>query len=238
MIQKNKVSNYLLYAIGEIMLVVVGILIAVGINNWNDKTYQNQRKNLLLNALKLEFESNLAQLKQVIYHDELITESSMRLLKLKREEVDLIPTDTLRSLLQNSSYLWTFDSQSGALRSGISSGDIHLIANDTLVNLLFSWPDIVRDANENEHRSINKRINGDYVIDKHVPKINYRSFEHPELGSSEHPADYKGLISDLAFETYISERYSHTYDALAELNQVMDQNILILKLINKELNQE
>ena len=33
--EKNKFTTYLLYAIGEIFLVVVGILIAVSLNNWN-----------------------------------------------------------------------------------------------------------------------------------------------------------------------------------------------------------
>ncbi|WP_339629975.1 DUF6090 family protein [uncultured Maribacter sp.] len=37
MLTENKFSKYLLYAIGEIILVVVGILIALSINNWNDK---------------------------------------------------------------------------------------------------------------------------------------------------------------------------------------------------------
>jgi hypothetical protein len=35
MIRDKKVINYILYAIGEIILVVIGILIAVQINNWN-----------------------------------------------------------------------------------------------------------------------------------------------------------------------------------------------------------
>lgn len=34
---ENKVSSYLRYAIGEIVLVVVGILIALQINNWNEQ---------------------------------------------------------------------------------------------------------------------------------------------------------------------------------------------------------
>jgi hypothetical protein len=34
---ENKFSKYLLYAIGEIVLVVIGILIALSINNWNEK---------------------------------------------------------------------------------------------------------------------------------------------------------------------------------------------------------
>ena len=36
MIKENKVSKYMLYAIGEIVLVVIGILIALSINNWNE----------------------------------------------------------------------------------------------------------------------------------------------------------------------------------------------------------
>ena len=35
MIKESKASKYMLYAIGEIILVVIGILIAVQVNNWN-----------------------------------------------------------------------------------------------------------------------------------------------------------------------------------------------------------
>ena len=35
LLTENKVSRYLLYAIGEIILVVIGILIALAVNNWN-----------------------------------------------------------------------------------------------------------------------------------------------------------------------------------------------------------
>lgn len=38
LLNANKLGNYLLYAIGEIVLVVIGILIAIQINNWNEKT--------------------------------------------------------------------------------------------------------------------------------------------------------------------------------------------------------
>jgi Family of unknown function (DUF6090) len=43
MIKENKVSKYMLYAIGEIVLVVIGILIALSINNWNeDRKLKNE----------------------------------------------------------------------------------------------------------------------------------------------------------------------------------------------------
>ena len=37
MLTENKFSKYLIYAIGEIILVVIGILIALSINNWNEE---------------------------------------------------------------------------------------------------------------------------------------------------------------------------------------------------------
>lgn len=43
LLEENKIGNYLKYAIGEILLVVIGILIALQINNWNEeKKYQKQ----------------------------------------------------------------------------------------------------------------------------------------------------------------------------------------------------
>ena len=47
----NKPIKYLRYAIGEIVLVVIGILIALSINNWNSNRIQKQKESLLLNAL-------------------------------------------------------------------------------------------------------------------------------------------------------------------------------------------
>jgi uncharacterized membrane protein YidH (DUF202 family) len=35
MLEGNRLKNYTLYALGEIILVIIGILIALGINNWN-----------------------------------------------------------------------------------------------------------------------------------------------------------------------------------------------------------
>ena len=44
MVKENRVSKYILYAIGEIVLVVIGILIALSINNWNEQK-KNRREN-------------------------------------------------------------------------------------------------------------------------------------------------------------------------------------------------
>ena len=69
LLTENKFSKYLIYAIGEIVLVVIGILIALQINNWNE--YQKERKSehLILSEIRdnlkydlNDFESNITTL--------------------------------------------------------------------------------------------------------------------------------------------------------------------------------
>ena len=66
LLTENKFSKYMLYAIGEIVLVVIGILIALQLNNWNSNRIQKQKESLLLNALNEEFKSNKMQLDSVL----------------------------------------------------------------------------------------------------------------------------------------------------------------------------
>ena len=66
LLSENKFSKYLIYAIGEIVLVVIGILIALNINNRNEfnKSYKETINNL--NQVKYELEQDIAFFKSEI----------------------------------------------------------------------------------------------------------------------------------------------------------------------------
>ena len=54
LIMENKTSKYLKYAIGEIILVVIGILIALQVNNWNEnRKLIKQHKALTLSLIHI-----------------------------------------------------------------------------------------------------------------------------------------------------------------------------------------
>jgi hypothetical protein len=59
LLTEGKTGKYLKYAIGEIILVVIGILIALSINNWNDIKKQRQKEVVYLTELKKGLESDL-----------------------------------------------------------------------------------------------------------------------------------------------------------------------------------
>jgi hypothetical protein len=55
LMSENKTSKYFKYAIGEILLVVIGILIALQINTWNEERKERNREQAILKNLQLEF---------------------------------------------------------------------------------------------------------------------------------------------------------------------------------------
>ena len=62
LIEKNQMGKYFKYAIGEILLVVVGILIALQINNWNENKKDIEKEQQILLSLREEFKQNIKEL--------------------------------------------------------------------------------------------------------------------------------------------------------------------------------
>ena len=58
LLAENRFSKYLLYAVGEILLVVIGILIALQVNNWNEERKEAIQEERFLEGLHNEFLKN------------------------------------------------------------------------------------------------------------------------------------------------------------------------------------
>jgi len=63
---ENKFQKYFRYAIGEIVLVVIGILIALSINNWNENRKERNKELIYLNNIKEDIKLNIASLEVFI----------------------------------------------------------------------------------------------------------------------------------------------------------------------------
>jgi len=62
LLSENKFSKYLLYAIGEIVLVVIGILIALQINNWNNQRIEKNQQINILNRVLSDVQNDIQEL--------------------------------------------------------------------------------------------------------------------------------------------------------------------------------
>ena len=59
LLNEDNLKKYLVYAFGEIFLVVIGILIALQVNNWNEKRKNQQEVEILINLLEKELSENI-----------------------------------------------------------------------------------------------------------------------------------------------------------------------------------
>ena len=149
LLAENKFSKYLIYAIGEIVLVVIGILIALSINNWNEERKNRILEQEILIQLKEEHETNLAQLEQKISMRNEIINASMDVLSYIDNANSEIDKDTLISKIRLLGLDPTFDPIQNDL---INSGNIRLIKNKHLKKLLSNWSSDVQSLKEMEHQ--------------------------------------------------------------------------------------
>jgi hypothetical protein len=70
LLTENKLSKYLIYAIGEILLIVFGILIAVSINNYNEDKKAQAKERFALAEIISDLDVNIKTLNGIIYNDD------------------------------------------------------------------------------------------------------------------------------------------------------------------------
>lgn len=75
LLEENRFSKYLLYAIGEIILVVIGILIALQINNWNENQIQRKKERNILTEMQDDLNKNIQEFKVAITNEKMIIQN-------------------------------------------------------------------------------------------------------------------------------------------------------------------
>ena len=234
-LEQNKMGKYFKYAIGEIILVVIGILIAIQLNEWRNNTQNLKQKQNVLKSLKAEFRSNKSQLDTVLVYHNKIQEAYPIVMNLIKRDTSTIDNSVYIEPLTNLAYGWTFNPINGALRSAISSGEIHLIGNEQLIELLFSWEDVVKDAEEEGNRTRRYQNESHKFRQKHIRILNAFVGKAPGILPSNYTSNYKSLFKDPLFEDYAGFSYLWSLEYTSELNIIKDNNLEILKLIEEEI---
>lgn len=142
--------KYLLYAIGEIALVVIGILIALQINNWNQNRLNKHKEYQLVKALKIELEQNEKYLDwRIGYLGNQVEQSGVSLLKSTGPHPGDMDLDSLASKILSIVYLPPYSPVVAKFRQIMSSDQSNLIQSDSLMQMLImyeaslersSWP--------------------------------------------------------------------------------------------------
>jgi len=229
MLSEDRYSVYLLYASGEIMLVVIGILFALQIDNWNENRNIKKTEQLLLGNLKLEIEANQERLNEAMLYHAKSREGAKRVLEFFGGVKPIVDNQEVDSLLALIQWAWTYDPSMGALNSIKMSGHLNSVQNAELRALITNYEDRINDAKEEG------KLIQDLIVDKFVPDVNlYISLnqrirylgEEYVVGSSSFTPDYEGLFNDRKLEGIISYIYIWRIEELKEeeqLEQMMEK---------------
>lgn len=246
-----KAGKYLKYAVGEIILVVIGILIALSINNWNEYRKDRNQEREFLVQLQSEFESNLNQLDQKIALRKDMIKAAITLLNCidfpENCNPDIISTNIGYSILAP-----TFDP---IVNDIISSGRIQLLQSADLKQKLSLWTSEIVQVTEEEQMWTHYRSN-EYVpfllnFGIHRTLTNNfwnnstaQSFQLDnkgessfEIGNSKKKFDFSILLNDSKFESLVAQSASFSKLANSQSISLRSRIVEILEIINNDLKE-
>jgi len=149
LLQKNNIGKYLLYALGEILLVVVGILIALQIDNQNKIRQDEEEELKILTSLRGALKTNLEEFK-INYESQQQRYAGVWTFMNINTEIDKYSLSELDSLLGLTANSFTYNPSFGIYNAIVSSGKIELISNDSLKNEVSKFKDLIADYQEEE----------------------------------------------------------------------------------------
>jgi Family of unknown function (DUF6090) len=170
---ENKTRKYLKYAIGEIILVVIGILIALSINNWNEHRKESNLELEMLNGLSNDLENNIAKISSMISRDSLIIAGNQHLQTLLKDKNSNF-NDSLQFSFGNINRYDVFFPQAMAYESLKSKG-FHTIKNDSLrTSIIELYDEIyfinshIRELRSELYNGSNEMLNKRFLTTKDI----------------------------------------------------------------------
>ncbi|MEN8187106.1 MAG: DUF6090 family protein [Bacteroidota bacterium] len=236
---ENKLRKYLFYAMGEIVLVVLGILIALQINNWNEDKKKEKQANIYLSDLKSDLNYDIKTLNErILVNIDRINQidSIFYTLATKKDlsKEELLEFDDRHYILTTESYFIPEKSTISQIKASSQGG---LIQNKNLRDMMFRYYS-VNDRNEKngevslqlyQHNFFSYNIGGTALIGgEYFEKLLGNSLNRPYT-------DYSSLsqnsvyIGNLVFKKENTKTQNTKYEEIRTLAENL------LQLIEDEL---
>ncbi len=234
----NRLSKYLLYAVGEIVLVVIGILIALSVNTFNEKKKDRELEAFTLHSLYDELSANEKELQKTMEYHHRSTQALATLMTINSENYASYPKGALDSILGEAQWAWTFNPKMGVIKSIIATGQIRNIQNEELRMFITSFEDMVDDGREES------AMNNKLIVEQFMPLVNryvgegsrgrYLGFD---LKESRFEPRYGELFSNREFESLVAYMFLWREDQRSEEVEAYANILSGLRILEEELKQ-
>lgn len=236
-IADNKFGKYLAYAFGEIILIVIGILIALAINNSNLNRIIREKEQTYLAGLSEEFQTSKLKLEELIGVNKRNYEGAKILIEYMSDEKAIPGEEEFSELLYNTfAFDIAFNPNNSLLNEMINSGSLKDLSNTELRIRLTNWVSTMEDITRQEHDLgvQRERVLDIFRSEKYSLRtiLDQSEFLRDEIGLPEAKKSQSnlGLINSREFEnnvllfiitSYYTET-THYKPLLQELNDILE----------------
>ena len=234
----RRVERYLLYAIGEILLVMIGILLALEANNWNEERIFQKEIFDSMNALKEEMKTN-----------EAILDDCLQDVMRRRKSLDLIRLNALNSF-QNLSrdslnylFIWAAgnitrcDPNSDVLKDLQSSGGIRRLENNQLRLSISRWTseynEYMREESSWDGALINNILPATFnrVAWNDIDRLFQDNRHDQRYPPSNFDVDPRKMTQSLEFENTLNMQYWFIFKVESSLMELKNRTQHVQRLI-------
>lgn len=237
LLTQNSFTRYLIYAVGEIVLVVIGILIALQINNWNEESKVNKSIDKHLDILQSNLQEDQTQLRQL---QQTMTDNVHYADSLMLQMKTLIPVD-----IRTTKYLgkllleYQFRPNKNAIETISQSNEIPFL-EPRLQTVILNYYAQIESAKERENIS-NTQIQSKYevFINSHYPMVfqknNEWDFVKDYYIDDPRPLtslDKEAFLSDKRLEALITSRYFQSTYLKNFYTSLLESSDTILQMLD------
>jgi hypothetical protein len=243
LMQTGKTGKYFKYAIGEIVLVMIGILLALQVNNWNDIKNAQKDSIQFTNRLLSEVNSNLVITDIEITNEQNQINSCKQMLSMFNMDTETLNSRILDSLIYDVMTTNKIDINIGTLTEGLNTGKIALIQSDSLKAALYSFPTLLEEI------KIQEQLGAEDVHDNFMPYLydhfNYRQMDNgfSEYHEGIEPSKFSDhdnlqVLTYFKFENLIDNQFYNSNDQLRLYMKLKNEIEQIQWLIKQELDND
>ena len=238
LMEKNKTGKYMKYAIGEIILVVIGILIALWINDWNQEKKNERIEIVFLEDFKSDVETDIQTLKDRINtNNRMVANADSILLTLSNKKQlskqELVKFYNQSLSLTNESY---FIAEKSTINQFEANSYGNLISSRELKDKLFSYYSTNERIEINmekslqlyQHNFLTKEIMQGVLSGDILENTLGSDFDRPNLDLNKLKQNTEYLFSVLAKKiatTTQNNFYQNIIDSAEELIKLIDTEI-------------
>ncbi len=235
-------EKYIWFAILEVLLVVIGILIALQVNNWTEKQKLRTIEKSVLVDLRSELYANITRLDSIINERENVLAAGRLLLEQSGPDASWDSEVNFDSLLFKVILSgWKFFPESGVVTDMLNSGKLNVIQNDSLRYMISSLPADIALLNDEDdtyrvdlHGYFVPFFSGNYAI-RNIVKDRGLFGRDMDLGVSAFHAYPESLLRNQELEGVLTIQTIWTNTAIGLYNRQLNNYKTILRLINQEL---